>query len=55
MSSPCPVATAADSSIARELYVTLNTLRIHTKRTFTKLDVTTRSAAVRRAHEHGQL
>ena len=27
--------------IARELYVTLNTLRTHTKRIFTKLDVTT--------------
>ena len=41
--------------IARELYVTLNTLRTHTKRIFTKLDVTTRAAAVRRAHEHGLL
>jgi DNA-binding NarL/FixJ family response regulator len=39
--------------IARQLYVTLNTLRTHTKRIFTKLDVTTRSAAVRRAHERG--
>ncbi len=41
--------------IARELYVTLNTLRTHTKRIFTKLDVTTRTAAVRRAHELGLL
>jgi LuxR family maltose regulon positive regulatory protein len=39
--------------IARELYVTLNTLRTHTKRIFTKLGVTTRAAAVRRAHERG--
>ncbi len=39
--------------IARELYVTINTLRTHTKRIFTKLDVTTRAAAVRRAHERG--
>ena len=39
--------------IAAELYVTLNTLRTHTKRIFTKLDVTTRAAAVRRAQEHG--
>ena len=39
--------------IAAELYVTLNTLRTHTKRIFTKLDVKTRAAAVRRAHEHG--
>ena len=39
--------------IARELYVTLNTLRTHTKRIFSKLDVTTRAAAVRRAHERG--
>jgi len=38
--------------IADELYVTLNTLRTHTKRIFTKLDVTTRAAAVRKAHEH---
>ncbi|WP_203935036.1 LuxR C-terminal-related transcriptional regulator [Virgisporangium ochraceum] len=41
--------------IARELYVTLNTLRTHTKRIFTKLDVTTRAAAVRRAHDQGLL
>ena len=34
--------------IARQLYVSLNTLRTHTKRIFTKLDVTTRAAAVRR-------
>ena len=39
--------------IADELYVSLNTLRTHTKRIFTKLDVKTRAAAVRRAHEHG--
>jgi LuxR family maltose regulon positive regulatory protein len=37
--------------IARELYVTVNTLRTHTKRIFTKLDVKTRAAAVRRGHE----
>jgi LuxR family transcriptional regulator, maltose regulon positive regulatory protein len=41
--------------IARQLYVTLNTLRTHTKRIFTKLDVTTRAAAVRRARERGLL
>jgi LuxR family transcriptional regulator, maltose regulon positive regulatory protein len=41
--------------IARELYVTINTLRSHTKRIFTKLDVTTRTAAVRRARERGLL
>ena len=41
--------------IARELFVTLNTLRSHTKRIFTKLDVTTRRAAVLRAHERGLL
>ena len=39
--------------IADQLYVSLNTLRTHTKRIFTKLDVNTRAAAVRRAHEHG--
>jgi LuxR family maltose regulon positive regulatory protein len=37
--------------IARQLFVSLNTLRTHTKRIFTKLDVTNRSAAVRRGRE----
>ena len=41
--------------IARRLFVSINTLRTHTKRIFTKLDVTTRAAAVRRAHERGLL
>ncbi len=41
--------------LAGELYVSLNTLRTHTKRIFTKLDVKTRAAAVRRAHELGLL
>ena len=41
--------------IARELYVSVNTLRTHTKRIFTKLDVSTRAAAVRRARERGLL
>jgi len=41
--------------IARRLFVSVNTLRTHTKRIFTKLDVTTRAAAVRRAHDHGLL
>ena len=41
--------------IARELYVTLNTLRTHTKRIFTKLDANTRAAAVQRARDRGLL
>jgi LuxR family maltose regulon positive regulatory protein len=41
--------------IARELYVSLNTLRTHTKRIFTKLDARTRAAAVHRARECGLL
>ena len=41
--------------IAGELYVSLNTLRTHTKRIFTKLDVKTRAAAVRSAREHSLL
>jgi len=41
--------------IARELYVTLNTLRTHTKRIFTKLDAKTRAVAVHRARERGLL
>lgn len=39
--------------IARELFVSHNTLRTHTKHIFTKLDVTNRRAAVRRARERG--
>ena len=39
--------------IARELYITLNTLRTHTKRIFIKLDAKTRAGAVHRAREHG--
>ena len=41
--------------IARELVVSLNTLRTHTKHIFSKLDVNTRRAAVRRAGELGLL
>ena len=41
--------------IARELFISLNTLRTHTKRIFTKLDVTNRSAAVRRGRQLGLL
>lgn len=37
--------------IARHLYISLNTLRTHSKHIFTKLQVTTRRAAVRRAGE----
>jgi LuxR family transcriptional regulator, maltose regulon positive regulatory protein len=41
--------------IAQQLFVSHNTLRTHTKHIFTKLDVTSRRAAVRRAHELGLL
>jgi LuxR family transcriptional regulator, maltose regulon positive regulatory protein len=41
--------------IARQLFVSLNTLRTHTKRIFTKLDVNNRSAAVRRGRDLGVL
>jgi LuxR family maltose regulon positive regulatory protein len=41
--------------VARELFVSVNTLRTHTKHIFTKLDVNTRRAAVRRAGELGLL
>jgi LuxR family transcriptional regulator, maltose regulon positive regulatory protein len=37
--------------IARELVVSLNTMRSHTKNIYTKLGVNTRRAAVRRAEE----
>jgi LuxR family maltose regulon positive regulatory protein len=39
--------------IARELYVSLNTLRTHTKAIYSKLGVNNRRAAVRRADELG--
>jgi LuxR family maltose regulon positive regulatory protein len=39
--------------IAAELFVSVNTLRTHTRHIFTKLDVNTRPAAVRRATELG--
>ncbi|MBK8460898.1 MAG: response regulator transcription factor [Micropruina sp.] len=41
--------------IARRLFVSHNTLRTHTKHIFTKLDVTTRRAAITRARERGLL
>ena len=41
--------------IARRLFVSINTLRTHTKRIFIKLDVSNRAAAVRRAHQLGLL
>jgi LuxR family maltose regulon positive regulatory protein len=41
--------------IARELFITVNTLRTHTKRIFTKLDATTRAVAVQRARHRGLL
>jgi LuxR family maltose regulon positive regulatory protein len=41
--------------IARQLFVSHNTLRTHTKHIFTKLDVVTRRAAVTRARERGLL
>jgi LuxR family maltose regulon positive regulatory protein len=39
--------------IARELYVSLNTMRTHTKHIFAKLEVTSRAAAIRRAEVLG--
>ena len=39
--------------IARELYVSLNTLRTHTKHIFAKLEVQSRPAAIRRGEELG--
>jgi LuxR family maltose regulon positive regulatory protein len=44
-------STLTGPEIARRLYVSLNTFRTHTKRIFTKLDVNTRAAAVRRGRE----
>ena len=39
--------------IARELHVSLNTMRTHTKHIFVKLDVNDRASAVRRAEALG--
>jgi LuxR family maltose regulon positive regulatory protein len=39
--------------IARELHISLNTLRTHTKNIFTKLDATNRREAIRRAADLG--
>jgi LuxR family maltose regulon positive regulatory protein len=41
--------------IARALFVSVNTLRTHTKHIFTKLGVNTRRAAVARAIDQGLL
>ncbi|HEV7624712.1 MAG TPA: LuxR C-terminal-related transcriptional regulator, partial [Amnibacterium sp.] len=41
--------------IARRLFVSQNTLRSHTKHIYTKLDVSSRRAAVLRAHDRGLL
>ena len=48
------VATALPE-IARELFVSRNTLSSHTKHIFTKLGVTSRRAAVLQARERGLL
>ncbi|QNN52641.1 helix-turn-helix transcriptional regulator [Nocardioides mesophilus] len=42
-------------AIAREMIVSLNTVRTHTKRIYTKLGVNNRRAAVSRAHQLGLL
>ena len=48
-------STLTGPEIARELFVSHNTLRSHTKHIFTKLDVNSRREAVSRAKEHGLL
>jgi len=50
------LATDLDGpSIARELVVSLNTVRTHTKHVYTKLGVNNRRSAVSRAHQLGLL
>ena len=44
-------STLTGPEIAGQLYVSLNTFRTHTKRIFTKLDVTSRAAAVQRGRD----
>ena len=48
-------STLSGPEIARQLFVSVNTLRTHTKHIFTKLEVNTRRAAVERARELGLL
>ena len=45
------IVTLGGPEIARELHVSVNTLRTHTKNIYTKLGVTNRRDAVRRAAE----
>jgi LuxR family maltose regulon positive regulatory protein len=46
------LATDLDGpAIARHLFISLNTVRTHTRSIYTKLDVTNRRAAVRRARD----
>jgi LuxR family transcriptional regulator, maltose regulon positive regulatory protein len=49
------VTTLTGPDISRQLYMSVNTFRTHTKHIFTKLDVNTRAAAVRRAQGLGLL
>ena len=50
------LATDLDGpEIARRLYISLNTLRTHTKNVYAKLGVNSRRAAVTRAGELGLL
>ena len=46
-----PALTGPD--IARQLYMSVNTFRTHTRHIFTKLDVNSRAAAVQRATDQG--
>jgi len=39
--------------IGQELYVSVNTVRTHMRSIYTKLDVTSRGAAVAKAHQRG--
>lgn len=48
-------STLSGADIARELSISLNTMRSHTKAIFSKLGVTSRPAAVRRATDLGLL
>ena len=47
------LASLSGPEIARELVVALSTVRTHTKRIYSKLNVTNRRAAVKRAAELG--
>ena len=51
----CLPSRLTTPEIADELFVSVNTVKTHTKAVYRKLRVTTRNDAIRAAREHGLL